>query len=139
MKEIAKLLATSFNKEVFHPEWLANPVLVKKKKNNEWRMYVDYTDLNKNCPKDPFWLPCINQVIDSIAGCILLCFLDCYSGYHQIALKEEDQIKTAFITSYCVRLYDHVLRVEERRRNVPVGDPALLRRTATPQCGGLCG
>jgi hypothetical protein len=68
-------------------------------------MYVDYTDLNKNCPKDPFWLPCINQVIDSIAGCILLCFLDCYSGYHQIALKEEDQIKTAFITSYCVCAY----------------------------------
>jgi hypothetical protein len=38
--------------------------------------------LNKHCPKDPFGLPRIDQVIDSTAGCDLLCFLDCYSGYH---------------------------------------------------------
>jgi hypothetical protein len=69
---------------------LANPVLVRKKNSNEWRMCVDYTDLNKHCPKDPFGLPRIDQVIDSTAGCDLLCFLDCYSGYHQIAIKEED-------------------------------------------------
>jgi hypothetical protein len=92
-KELAKLLATGFIKEVYHPEWLANSVLVLKKNNNEWRMCVDYTDLNKHCPKDPFKLRCIDQVIDSTAGCILLSFLDCYSGYHQIALKEEDHIK----------------------------------------------
>jgi hypothetical protein len=67
-------------------------------------MCVDYTDLHKHCPKDPFGLPRIDQVIDSTAGCDLLCFLDCYSGYHQIAIKEEDQEKTAFITpfdAYC--------------------------------------
>jgi hypothetical protein len=67
-------------------------------------MCVDYTDLNKHCPKDPFGLPRIDQVIDSTVGCDLLCFLDCYSGYHQIAIKEEDQEKTAFITpfgAYC--------------------------------------
>ena len=98
-KELAKLLAAGFIKEVFHPDWLANPVLVRKK-NNEWRMCVDYTDLNKHYPKDPFGLPRIDQVIDSTAGCALLCFLDCYSGYHQISLKEEDQAKTAFITPF---------------------------------------
>ena len=67
-------------------------------------MCVDYTDLNKHCPKDPFNLPRIDEVVDSTAGCELLCFLDCYSGYHQISLKEEDQIKTSFITpfgAYC--------------------------------------
>jgi hypothetical protein len=67
-------------------------------------MCVDYTDLNKHCPKDPFWLLRIDQVIDSTVGCDLLCFLDCYSGYHQIAIKEEDQEKTTFITpfgAYC--------------------------------------
>ena len=53
-------------------------------------MCVDYTDLNKHCPKDPFGLPHIDKVVDSIASCELLCFLDYYSGYHQIALKEED-------------------------------------------------
>jgi hypothetical protein len=82
-KELAKLLAAGFIGEVFHPEWLANPVLVRK---------------------DPFGLPRIDQVIDSTAGCDLLCFLDCYSGYHHIAIKEEDQEKTAFITpfgAYC--------------------------------------
>ena len=85
-KELAKLLAAGFIKEVYHPEWLANPVLVQKKNNNEWRMCVDYTDLNKHCPKDPFGLPRIDQVIDSTAGCVLLSFLDCYSGYHQIKM-----------------------------------------------------
>jgi hypothetical protein len=61
-------------------------------------MCIDYTDLNKHCPKDHFGLPRIDQVIDSMAGCVLLCFLDCYSRYHQIVLKEEDQIKTPSIT-----------------------------------------
>ena len=68
-------------------------------------MCVDYTDLNKHCPKDPFGLPRIDQIINSTAGCVLLSFLDCYSGYHQIALKEEDQIKTAFITPFGAYAY----------------------------------
>jgi hypothetical protein len=63
-------------------------------------MFVNYTDLNKHCPKDPFGLPRVDQVIDYIADCVLLCFHDCYMGYHHIALKEEDQIKTSFITPY---------------------------------------
>jgi hypothetical protein len=88
-KELTKLLAAGFIKEVFHPKWLANPVLVRKKNTNKWRMCVDYTDLNKHSPKDPFGLPRIDQVIDSTAGCDLLCFLECYSGFHQIAIKEE--------------------------------------------------
>jgi hypothetical protein len=68
-------------------------------------MCVDYTDLNKHCPKDHFGLPRIDQVVNSMAGCVLLCFLDCYSGYHQITLKEEDQIKTAFITPFGTYAY----------------------------------
>jgi hypothetical protein len=68
-------------------------------------MCVDYIDLNKHCPKDPFVLPRIDQVIDSTVGCILLSFLDYYSGYHQIALKEQDQIKTVFITPFGADAY----------------------------------
>ena len=67
-------------------------------------MCVDYTNLNKHYPKDPFGLPRIDEVVDSTAGYELLSFLDCYSGYHQISLKEEDQIKTSFIMpfgAYC--------------------------------------
>ena len=84
-------------------EWLANLVLVRKK-NKEWRMCVNYTNLNKHCPKDPFSLPRIDEVVDSTAGCELLCFLDCCSSYHQITLKEEDKIKMSFIMpfdTYC--------------------------------------
>jgi hypothetical protein len=98
-REITRLLDTSFIKEVYHPDWLANPVLVPKK-NKVGRMCVDYTDLNKACKKDPFRLPQIDQVLDSTAGCSLLSFLDCYSEYHQIPLKVEDQIKTSFITPF---------------------------------------
>ena len=68
-------------------------------------MCVDYTDLKKHCPKDPFGLPRIDEVVDSTAGCELFSFLDCYSGYHQISLKEEDQIKTSFITSFGAYYY----------------------------------
>ena len=63
-------------------------------------MCVNYTDLNKHCKKDPFGLPRIDQVVDSTTSYTLLYFLDCYSGYHQISLKEEDQIKTSFIMPY---------------------------------------
>jgi hypothetical protein len=96
---------TGFICEVFHPEWLANPVLAHKKNTNEWRMCVDYTDLNKHYPKDPFGLPRIGQVIDSMVGCDLLCFLDCYSGYHQIAIMKEDQEKIVFITPFGTYYY----------------------------------
>jgi hypothetical protein len=59
---------------------------------------VDFTDLNRACPKDPFPLPRIDQIVDSTAGCDLLCFLDAFSGYHQIRMAEEDEEKTAFLT-----------------------------------------
>src|SRR4051812_42149145 len=97
VEEIAKLQAAGFIMEVFYLKWLANPVLVMKK-NKTWRMCIDYTCLNKACPKDPFALPRIDH------GCELLSFLDATVGYHQIKLVLEDQIKTAFITpfgAYC--------------------------------------
>jgi hypothetical protein len=103
-EEIVKLLSAGFIREVFHPEWLANPVLVKNK-NKKWRMCVNYTSLNKACPKDLFPLPCIDQVVDSIAGCETLYFHDAYSGYHQIAMCIVDQLATSFITPFCVYCY----------------------------------
>jgi hypothetical protein len=102
--ELRKLLEAGFIKEVFHPMWLANPVLVKKK-NGKWQMCVDYTSLNKACPKVPFPLPRIDQIVDSTAGCELLCFLDAYSGYHQIKMKESDQLATSFITPFGMFCY----------------------------------
>jgi hypothetical protein len=74
-EEVHKMMAAGFIKEVFHPEWLANPVLVKKK-GGKWRMCIDYTGLNKACPKVPYPLPRIDQIVDSTAGCETLSFLD---------------------------------------------------------------
>jgi hypothetical protein len=101
--ELRKLLEAGFIKEVFHPTWLANPILVKKK-NGKWGMCVDYTSLNKVCPKVPFPLPRIDQIVDSTTGCELLCFLDAYSGYHQIKM-ESDQLATSFITPFRMFCY----------------------------------
>ena len=65
----------------------------------EWdvELCIDHTDINKACPKEPFPLPHIDQIVDSTAGCDLLSFLDAYSGYHQIFMTREDEEKTAFI------------------------------------------
>jgi hypothetical protein len=97
-------MAARFIKEVFHPEWLANPMLVRNK-GGKWRMCVDYTGLNKACPKVPYPLPRIDQIVDSTAGCETLSFLDAYSGYHQIRMKESDQLATSFITPFGMYCY----------------------------------
>src|ERR1041385_3766939 len=98
-QEIARLLAAGFIREIFHSEWLANPVMVPKK-DKSWRTCVDFRHINKFCPKDHFPLPRIDQIVDSTSGCERLCFLDAYSGYHQIRLYERDELKTTFITPF---------------------------------------
>ena len=111
-EEVTKLLTVSFIKEVYYPDWLANVVLVKKE-NWKWRMCVDFTDLNRACPKDSFPLPRIDQLMDSIA---LLTFMDTFSRYNQIKMAEEDQEKTAFITSqglYCYKVIPFGLKNAE--------------------------
>jgi hypothetical protein len=94
----------AIGEEVVHPEWLANPVLVRKK-GGKWRMCVDYTGLNKACPKVPYPLPRIDQIVDSTTGCETLSFLDAYSGYHQIRMKESDQLATSFIIPFSMYCY----------------------------------
>jgi hypothetical protein len=96
-EEVQKLLHTVFIEEVHHPVWLANPVIVPKA-NGKLRMCIDYTSLNKACPKDPYPLPHIDQIVDSTSGCDLLSFLDAYSGFHQIQMSREDRKHTAFVT-----------------------------------------
>ena len=84
-------------KEIFFPEWPANTVVVRKK-NGKWRVYVDFTDLNGACPKNPFPMPKIDQLVDVTYGHLRMNFLDVFQGYHQIALAAKDQEKTAFIS-----------------------------------------
>ena len=91
-----KLKRVGAIKEVFYLEWLANTVVVKKK-NGKWRVSVDFTDLNKACPKDPFPIPRIDKLVDANTGHPRMSFLDAFQGYDQIPLALEDQEKTAFV------------------------------------------
>jgi hypothetical protein len=96
-EEVRKLLHAGFIEEVHHPVWLANPVIVPKANGKLW-MCIDYTSLNKACPKDPYPLPRIDQIVDSTSGCDFLSFLDAYCGFHQIRMSREDRKHTAFVT-----------------------------------------
>ncbi|KAF5796121.1 putative nucleotidyltransferase, Ribonuclease H [Helianthus annuus] len=90
-------------REVKFPRWLANVVVVQKK-NGKWRVCVDYTDLNKSCPKDPFPLPHIDSMVDATAGHEMLTFMDAFSGFQQIQMEPSDQEDTTFMTPtgiYC--------------------------------------
>jgi hypothetical protein len=101
--EVKRLLSVGVIREVTYPEWLANTVMVKKA-NGKWRMCIDFTDLNKACPKDEFPLPRIDSLVDATATSELMSLLDCYSGYHQIWMKKGNEPKTSFITpsgTYC--------------------------------------
>ena len=95
--EVTKLKQAGAIKEVFYPEWLVNTVVVKKK-NGKWRVCVDFTDLNKACPKDPFPMPKIDQLVDVIVGHSQMSFLGAFQSYHQIPLALDNQEKTAFVT-----------------------------------------
>ena len=105
-EEVGKLLQAGAIREVEYPEWLANVVLVKKA-NGKWRLCIDFTDINKACPKDSFPLPRIDLIVDATACHELLSFMDEFSGYNQISMDPNDQEKTSFVTAqgtYCYRV-----------------------------------
>ncbi|KAF8088966.1 hypothetical protein N665_0523s0012 [Sinapis alba] len=95
--EVDRILGAGSIAQVKYPDWLANPVVVKKK-NGKWRVCIDFTALNKACPKDSFPLPHIDQMVESTAGNELLSFMDAFSGYNQIMMHPNDREKTSFIT-----------------------------------------
>ena len=84
-EKVNKLKQAGAIKEVFYPDWLANTVVVKKK-SGKWRMCVDFTDLNKACPKDPFLMPRIDKLVDAIVSHPWMSILDVFQGYHRIPL-----------------------------------------------------
>ena len=96
-EEVNKLKQVGAIKEVFCSEWLANTMVVKKKNGKLW-VYVDFTNLNKACPKDSFPMPRIDQLVDATIGHPRMSDLDTFQGYHQIPLALDDQKKTAFVT-----------------------------------------
>jgi hypothetical protein len=104
VQEIEKLKKAKLICKVVHPTWITNPVVVPKA-NVYGRLCVDFASLNKACPKEPYTLPRIDQIIDSTTDYNLLCFFDAFSGYHQIKMAREDEEKTTFIIPYGVYCY----------------------------------
>ena len=81
--------------------------MLVKKANGKWRLCIDFTDINKSCPKDSFPLPRIGLIVDATAGHKLLSFMDAFSGYNQISMDLNNQEKTSFVTAqgtYCYRV-----------------------------------
>jgi hypothetical protein len=81
--EVQRLLDASFVREVIYPQWLTHVVMVRKK-IGKWRMYTDFTNLNKCYPMDDFPLARIDKIVDSAAGCEMMTLLNYFSRYHLI-------------------------------------------------------
>jgi hypothetical protein len=94
------------------------------------RMCIDFTDLNKACKKDPFPLPRIDTCVDKAAGCQRFSFLDCFSGYHQIWLKKEDEEKTSFTTPFGTYCYT---RMPEGLKNAGATFATMTKKVLGPQ------
>ncbi|KAL0413610.1 UNVERIFIED_CONTAM: Retrovirus-related Pol polyprotein from transposon gypsy [Sesamum radiatum] len=102
-EEVIKLMEAGYISEVQYTDWLANVVVVPKA-SGKWCMCTDFTDLNKECLKDPYPLPRIDLLVESTAGYGLFSMMDACQGYHKIFMAKEDRIKTSFITDrgiYC--------------------------------------
>jgi hypothetical protein len=101
-----------FIREVTCLDWLSNTVLVKKL-NGDWRMCIDFTDLNKACPIDPFSIPRIDQLVDSTSGFAYISFMDVFSRYNQIMTHPDNEEKTTFVTDqglFCYKVMPFGLR-----------------------------
>ncbi|XP_059281345.1 uncharacterized protein LOC132035043 [Lycium ferocissimum] len=103
-EEVSKQFDAKVIRAARYPTWLANIVPVPKK-DGKVRVCVDYRDLNRASPKDDFPLPNIHILIDNCAKHELQSFVDCFAGYHQILMDEEDAEKMAFITPWGVYYY----------------------------------
>ena len=103
-KEVEKQLKAKFVEVMEDTQWLANIVPVTKK-DGRVRMYVDYKDLNKACPKDEFPLPHNDTLVDSAASNAMYSFMDGFSGYNQIMMAVIDKLKTSFTTEWGIYCY----------------------------------
>jgi hypothetical protein len=129
--EVHRLLEARFIEPIAYPTWLANVVMVQKK-SGKWCMCIDFTSLNKACPKDNFPLPRINKIIDSAAGYEVMSLLDCFSGYHQIYMKEEDKASTRFITPFSTYCF---VRMPEGLKNTDSTFSHLTKKVLENQVG----
>ena len=127
--EVQRLLDANVIREVKYPTWLMNTVPVKKK-NGKLRMCIDFTDLNNACPKDDFPLPRIDKIVDDAANGQLMSVLDCFSRYHQIWMRSEDEEKTSIITPFGTYCF---IRMPEGLKNTGQSFSRMTSKVLEPQ------
>ena len=113
-KEVNKLLKAGFIYPVETAEWVS-PVVVAPKKDGKWRICVDFKPLNAATKKDPYPLPFIDQILDSVVGYERYNVCDGFSGYFQLKIAPKDQRKTTFVTPwgcFCYRVLPYGLTNE---------------------------
>ena len=106
--------------------------MIVKIENDKWPLCIDFTDINRACPKDSFPLPRIDLIVDATAGYELLSFMDAFSGYNQISMDPDDQEKTSFVMgqgTYCYRVMPFGLK------NVGAAYQRLVNRMFQKQIG----
>ena len=99
LKEVRRLLEAGFIYPVEDSEWVS-PVVVAPKKNGKWRVCVDYKPLNAATRRGHFPLPFQDEILNEVAGYERYTVCDGYSGYFQVSIAPEDQLKTTFITPW---------------------------------------
>ncbi|GKC11534.1 hypothetical protein Tco_1008316 [Tanacetum coccineum] len=137
--EVQKLVEAGILREIYYHDWLSNPVMVRKH-DGSWRMFVDFTYLNKACPQDCYPLPEIDWKVESLCEYPFKCFLDAYKGYHQIQIAKQDEEKTAFHNSHRTNWLEPGdmrgrLGHQEPHRNRAA---TIYRRNVTPEGIKLC-
>ncbi|KAL0393112.1 UNVERIFIED_CONTAM: Transposon Ty3-G Gag-Pol polyprotein [Sesamum radiatum] len=115
-EEVDKMLQAGYIRPVQYPEWLANVVLVPKP-NGKWRLCIDFTDLNKACPKDPFPLPRIDILVDSTSG-----------------RSRKSELCNG---SRGLLLQRHALRLKKCRSDIPTTCQSHVSKSDWPKHGGL--
>eukprot|EP00253_Pinus_taeda_P030356 PITA_30356 len=101
-KEIKKLLTAKIIAR--YSKWIANLVVVRNK-NGEFRLCVDFRNLNKCSKKDNYPLPKMEHLLQKVSGARVMSFLDSFSGYNQVVVHPEDQEKTTFTTPWGTFMY----------------------------------
>ncbi|GKE07488.1 reverse transcriptase domain-containing protein [Tanacetum coccineum] len=102
--QVEEFTKANILREVKYQTWLSNPVIAKKA-DGRWKPCIDFTDINKACPKENYSLPTTESKVEDIHQHQFKCFLDAYKGYHQISIDKKDEEKTAFYTREGVFCY----------------------------------